>query len=174
MVAYYVDPDMTGERSTISRRRALSGAATAGLGLPLLAACADDGGESTAGDPTSSATSSPSPSTGKSDKPAANESSESEPADDGIPTADVPVGGGLVMSDEQVVITQPTEGEFRAFTAVCTHAQCLVTGVTDGTINCPCHGSQYAIEDGSVVGGPAPAPLAAVDFTVDGNQITLA
>ena len=98
----------------------------------------------------------------------------SEPPGDGIPTADVPVGGGIVLSDEQVVITQPTAGEFHAFTAVCTHAQCLVTAVSDGTINCPCHGSQYAIEDGSVVGGPAPAPLAEVDFTVDGDQITLA
>ena len=166
---------MTVERSTISRRRALSGAATAGLGLPLLAACGDDGGgESTAGDPPSSATAPSSEATRKSDKPTQTESSASEPPGDGIPTADVPVGGGLVMSDEQVVITQPTEGEFRAFTAVCTHAQCLVTAVSDGTINCPCHGSQYALEDGSVVGGPAPAPLAAVDFTVDGNQITLA
>ena len=140
---------MTVERSTISRRRALSGAATAGLGLPLLAACGDDGGsESTATAPSSS-----------------------EPPGDGIPTADVPVGGGLVLSDEQVVITQPTAGEFHAFTAVCTHAQCLVTAVSDGTINCPCHGSQYAIEDGSVVGGPAPAPLAEVEITVKGDKI---
>ena len=160
---------MTVERSTISRRRALSGAATAGLGLPLLAACGDDGGGgSTAGDPTSSEA------TRKSDKPTQTGSSASEPPGDGIPTADVPVGGGIVLSDEQVVITQPTAGEFHAFTAVCTHAQCLVTAVSDGTINCPCHGSQYAIEDGSVVGGPAPAPLAEVDFTVDGDQITLA
>ena len=143
---------MTVERSTISRRRALSGAATAGLGLPLLAACGDDGGgESTATAPSSS-----------------------EPPGDGIPTSDVPVGGGLVLSDEQVVITQPTAGEFHAFTAVCTHAQCLVTAVSDGTINCPCHGSQYAIEDGSVVGGPAPAPLAEVEITVKGDKILTA
>ena len=78
------------------------------------------------------------------------------------------------MSDEQVVITQPTEGEFRAFTAVCTHAQCLVTAVSDGTINCPCHGSQYAIEDGRSWAVRLPLRLGAVDFTVDGNQITLA
>lgn len=98
----------------------------------------------------------------------------SAPAGDGIPTSDVPVGGGIVVSDEQAVVTQPSEGEFRAFTAVCTHAQCLVTAVSDGIISCPCHGSQYSIEDGSVVGGPAPAALAAVEFTVADNQITLA
>jgi len=86
----------------------------------------------------------------------------------------VPVGGGIVLSDERVVITQPTAGEFHAFTAVCTHAQCLVTAVSDGTINCPCHGSQYAIEDGSVVGGPAPAPLAEVEITVKGDKILTA
>jgi Rieske Fe-S protein len=166
---------MTTESSTISRRRALGGAATAGLGLPLLAACGDDGGESSAADPTSSATSPSSESTRKSGKPKPTKTAESsEPAGDGIPTADVPVGGGIVVSDEQAVVTQPSEGEFRAFTAVCTHAQCLVTAVSDGIISCPCHGSQYSIEDGSVVGGPAPAPLAAVDFTVADNQITLA
>jgi Rieske Fe-S protein len=159
---------MTVERSTISRRRALSGAATAGLGLPLLAACGDGGGgESTANAPSSKATR-------KSDKPTQTESSASEPPGDGIPTADVPVGGGIVLSDEQVVITQPTAGDFHAFTAVCTHAQCLVTAVSDGTINCPCHGSQYAIEEGSVVGGPAPAPLAEVEITVKGDKILTA
>jgi Rieske Fe-S protein len=162
---------MKAERSTISRRHALNGATTAGLGLPLLAACGDDGGGSGAEDPASSTTprSSDAPTSGK---PGKTKSSASEPAG-GIPTADVPVGGGLVVSDEQVVVTQPTEGEFLAFTAVCTHAQCLVTEVTDGTINCPCHGSQYSIEDGSVAGGPAPTPLAAVKVTVDGDRVIL-
>ena len=170
MRAACVDTGMTAETSTISRRRVLSGTATAGLGLPLLAACGDDGGGSGADDPASSTT--PSSDAPTSGKPGKTNSSASEPAG-AIPTTDVPVGGGLVVSDEQVVVTQPTEGEFLAFTAVCTHAQCLVTEVSDGTINCPCHGSQYSIEDGSVVGGPAPAPLAAVDVTVDGDRVVL-
>lgn len=163
---------MTIKRSTISRRRALSGAATAGLGLPLLAACGDDGGESAAADPSTPATSSAEPrKSGGPTKSAA--ASSSAPAGDGIPTADVPVGGGIVLSDQQVVITQPADGEFHAFTAICTHAGCPVARV-ETEIQCDCHGSRFSIEDGSVVGGPAPGPLAAVEFTVTGDQITLA
>lgn len=169
--AEYVCNTMTIKRSTISRRRALSGAATAGLGLPLLAACGDDGGgESAAADPSTPATSSAEPR--KSGGPTKSASS-SAPAGGGIPTADVPVGGGIVLTDQQVVITQPTDGDFHAFTAICTHAGCPVARV-ESEIQCDCHGSRFSIDDGSVVGGPAPEPLAPVEFTVTGDQITLA
>ena len=70
-------------------------------------------------------------------------------------TSEIPVGGGTIFADEQVVVTQPTEGEFKAFTAVCTHQGCHVSSVSDGTINCACHGSQFSIDDGSVEPGPA-------------------
>lgn len=85
-------------------------------------------------------------------------------------TSEVPVGGGLILADEKIVITQPSEGEFKAFTAVCTHQSCLVASV-DETINCTCHGSKYSIEDGSVQGGPAPSSLATVAINVDGDKI---
>ncbi len=85
-------------------------------------------------------------------------------------TSEVPVGGGLILQEEKIVITQPTEGDFKAFTAICTHQNCLVAGVEE-TINCSCHGSQFSITDGSVQGGPAPSPLAAVEITVDGDKI---
>jgi Rieske Fe-S protein len=89
------------------------------------------------------------------------------------PTSEVPVGGGVILSDEKIVITQPTEGEFKAFTAVCTHAQCTVNEVTE-TINCVCHKSKYSIEDGSVQGGPAPAPLDEIAINVEGDKIVTA
>ncbi len=88
-------------------------------------------------------------------------------------TADIPVGGGQVFADAQAVITQPTAGQFKAFTSICTHAGCPVAEVTD-TINCDCHGSKYSITDGSVVNGPAPNPLAPKTVTVDGDTITVA
>ncbi len=156
---------MTINGPIISRRRALTGVATAGIGAPLLAACGDDGADSASGatDPTSSASD---PNT--SDK--IDKAASAPPAGDGIPTSEVPVGGGIVLTDPRVVLTQPTEGDFKAFTAICTHAGCPVARVTT-EIECDCHGSRFSIEDGSVVGGPAPSPLAAVDFTVTGDQI---
>jgi len=88
-------------------------------------------------------------------------------------TSEVPVGGGLILKEEKVVITQPTEGEFKAFTAVCTHQKCIVAEVKE-TINCTCHNSMYSVEDGSVQGGPAPAPLAEVPIKEEGGKILTA
>ncbi|SDK48451.1 Ferredoxin subunit of nitrite reductase or a ring-hydroxylating dioxygenase [Nonomuraea maritima] len=89
-------------------------------------------------------------------------------------TADIPEGGGKVFKDRKVVVTQPAAGEFKAFSAVCTHAGCTVASVSNGTINCPCHGSKFNIEDGSVANGPAGAPLEEMPITVDGEKIRLA
>ena len=77
------------------------------------------------------------------------------------------------MTDKKVVVTQPTAGTFKAFTAVCTHLGCTVSSVAAGTINCLCHGSIYSILDGSVKGGPALKPLAAIPVTVSGTTITV-
>ncbi|MFJ9888603.1 Rieske (2Fe-2S) protein [Streptomyces sp. NPDC091287] len=88
-------------------------------------------------------------------------------------TADIPVGGGTVFKERKVVVTQPEEGEFRAFSAVCTHASCLVSTVSDGTINCPCHGSKYSLTDAAVEAGPATRPLPAERITVSGGAIRL-
>jgi nitrite reductase/ring-hydroxylating ferredoxin subunit len=86
--------------------------------------------------------------------------------------ADIPVGGGKVFTDAQTVITQPKSGQFKAFTAICTHQQCTVADVTT-TINCNCHGSKFSITDGSVVNGPAQLPLAAKKLTASGNKLTV-
>ena len=85
--------------------------------------------------------------------------------------SDVPVGGGNIYADAKVVVTQPKEGEFKAFSAVCTHQGCIVSSVSDGEIHCACHGSAYAITDGSVVGGPAPAPLPSEKIVDDGGTL---
>lgn len=89
-------------------------------------------------------------------------------------TADVPVGGGVILTDQKIVITQPTAGEFKAFTAVCTHQSNIVTGVEDGQIECSFHGSSYSAETGEVTGGPAPSALSAVAIKVDGDSIVAA
>jgi Rieske Fe-S protein len=99
------------------------------------------------------------------------------PASSGPPaftaTSAIPVGGGTIFSGARVVITQPSAGEFHAFSAVCTHMGCIVAQVSNGTIDCPCHGSQYNIATGAVVAGPAPMPLPAENIRVSGGSIFL-
>lgn len=89
-------------------------------------------------------------------------------------TSDIPVGGGKVFADQGVVVTQPTAGTFKGFSATCTHQGCTVESVSNGTINCPCHFSQFSVEDGSVKGGPAPRSLAAKSVKVEGDKVMLA
>ena len=92
------------------------------------------------------------------------------------PTSDVPVGGGTVFADEEVVVTQPTEGEFMAFTAVCTHQGCIVGKVEDDMILCPCHGSAV-LRRGRQRDPRRPGHRAAgppVEVTVEGDEIVLA
>ncbi len=88
-------------------------------------------------------------------------------------TSEIPVGGGKIFTSEKVVVTQPNSGDFKAFSAVCTHMGCIVSQISNGTIDCPCHGSQFSIKDGSVVGGPAPSPLPAQAINVSGSSISL-
>ncbi|MEU6844941.1 Rieske (2Fe-2S) protein [Streptomyces sp. NPDC046716] len=88
-------------------------------------------------------------------------------------TSDIPVGGGRVFAAEKVVVTQPAQGDFKAFSAICTHEGCTVNRVAGGTIDCPCHGSKYRIADASVAAGPAPRPLPPRRIGVSGNSITL-
>jgi Rieske Fe-S protein len=89
-------------------------------------------------------------------------------------TSDVPVGGGKILADKKIVITQPKSGEFHGFSAVCTHAGCIVGTVSGGTINCPCHGSRFSITNGSVVNGPAASPLPPAGIKVQGTSIVQA
>ncbi|MCX9191123.1 iron-sulfur protein [Carbonactinospora thermoautotrophica] len=89
-------------------------------------------------------------------------------------TSQIPVGGGMVIAARKIVVTQPTAGDFRAFSAVCPHRGCLVSQVSGGRITCPCHGSVFSASDGSVQQGPANLPLDKVNIRVEGDSIALA
>ncbi|NUS12245.1 MAG: Rieske (2Fe-2S) protein [Streptomyces sp.] len=88
------------------------------------------------------------------------------------PVGDVPVGGAKLYRDDKVVVSQPQQGTFKAFSAVCTHRGCVVDSVEGTTVSCPCHGSQFNAETGAVVQGPATEALPAVHVTVAGGTIT--
>jgi Rieske Fe-S protein len=142
-------------------RRTLGGLAAAGVSVPLLAACSSNDPDVDATDPAGSTGSA-----GSTASPGGGQALAS--------TSDIEVGGGQVFADQEVVVTQPEAGTFKCFTAVCSHQGCIVAEVSDGTINCDCHGSQYSIEDGSVVTGPATFPLAEEKIAVSGDSISLA
>lgn len=89
------------------------------------------------------------------------------------PASAVPVGGGAIFADQGVVVTQPVEGEYTAFSTVCPHQGCAVAEITGGQIICPCHGSTFDLS-GSVVAGPAPTGLDTVPVTVADDRIVLA
>ncbi|MEP9383150.1 Rieske (2Fe-2S) protein [Nocardioides sp. KR10-350] len=174
---------MDHQRPRTSRRHLLTGSAAAGVGLPLLAACGSDSGEGadpaasdSASSPPSSTPSAAATSSAPSSRAAGSSSAApSSPAAAGlVATSEVPVGGGVVIAKEKVVVVQPTKGQFKGWSSTCTHMGCTVGTVSDGLIHCPCHGSEYSIEDGSVQGGPAPRGLPAVAVKVVGGEVDLA
>jgi Rieske Fe-S protein len=156
-------------RELFTRRR-VGGLAVAGVSVPLLVACGSD--DTTASDSTGSGTSStPSGSASASGSDSASSGGSSDAL---ASTSDIEVGGGAIYADAEVVITQPTAGDYKCFSAVCTHQGCLVSEVTDGEIVCTCHGSHFSISTGEPDSGPATSPLAEKKITVDGDSISLA
>ena len=87
--------------------------------------------------------------------------------------SEIPVGGGKIYAAARVVVTQPKRGQYKAFSAVCTHVGCILNEVANGTIDCPCHGSEFKITTGAVVTGPAPAPLPKKQITIVNGQVVL-
>jgi Rieske Fe-S protein len=87
--------------------------------------------------------------------------------------SEIPVGGGKIYKAAKVVVTQPARGQYKAFSAVCTHVGCIMSEVADGTIDCPCHGGQFKITNGAVVAGPPPSPLPARPVKIVNGQAVL-
>ncbi|MCX5197597.1 Rieske (2Fe-2S) protein [Streptomyces sp. NBC_00249] len=145
----------TSDTPRSAARRTVLAAGAVALAGGTLAACGGDDGEAKKPAAPEQPAGSPAPqsSSGSSaESPAAG-------AEVLIKSSEVPVGGGTVLKDQKLVVTQPTAGSFRCFSAVCTHQGCLVDKVADGTIDCPCHGSTFKVADGAVAKGPATRPL---------------
>ncbi|MEV0788790.1 Rieske (2Fe-2S) protein [Kribbella sp. NPDC050459] len=160
------------DRRTVLRCAAM--AALVGAGAPILAACGGSDDASGGGTTPSASGSSSAPNTSASPSGSA---SSSAPASGGAvlgPASDVPVGGGAVFKDAKVVVTQPTAGQYKGFSAVCTHQGNPIGSVENGQIVCPFHNSHFSITDGSPVSGPAQAALPAVNVKVEGSNIVQA
>lgn len=69
------------------------------------------------------------------------------------------------------ILINTSEGELRAFIAVCTHLTCTVGYEADTeTLLCPCHNGRFDLS-GQVLSGPPPAPLESLDVQTAGNEI---
>ena len=161
---------MDEQASGPERRTVLRGVLAGGVvlaGGAAVSACGSDEPATTGTSPEATVTDEPSDGTG-------GNGSDGKDAEVLVATSKVPQGGGVILEDVEIVVTQPVAGEFVAFSSICTHQGCPVSDIANGTINCACHGSQFSVEDGSVVAGPAPSPLPPVEVTVDGKSVVRA
>ena len=130
-----------------SRRESLKAAGVAVVGAAGLGACGSSTGDAPSG--------------------------AASAAGGAIAAADVPVGGGKVFEDVKVVVTQPTEGDYKAFSAICTHNQCTVSSVEINVILCRFHLSEFDEATGAVRKGPANQPLPPKTVSIGADGITL-
>jgi Rieske Fe-S protein len=152
---------MTELTDLTTRRAVLGGVAAVGAGAVLAACGSDEPTDSTGGG-------------GDADGGGGDGGSGGGEPSGALATVDeVPVGGGTVFQKEKIVVTQPTEGDFKAFSAVCQHQGCTVGSVNGDIIQCNCHGSQYSATDGSVKKGPTTKPLPKKKVSVDGDNIVV-
>ena len=85
--------------------------------------------------------------------------------------SDIPENGGVVLTAAKIVLTRSAAEQVHAFTAVCTHQQCLVGSVSGGKIHCPCHGSAFDATTGAVVNGPATTALAPIGVEIVDGEV---
>jgi nitrite reductase/ring-hydroxylating ferredoxin subunit len=89
-------------------------------------------------------------------------------------TGDIPEGEmrAYQVGGEDVTIAN-VDGAFYAINDVCTHAMCsLAEGDLEATtVTCACHGSEFDVTSGDVLGGPATEPVDSYEVTVEGDDI---
>ncbi|MET9497495.1 Rieske 2Fe-2S domain-containing protein [Streptomyces sp. NPDC006552] len=136
--------------SRISRRTALRGAAVAGTAGLGLTACSTGSGDGAAAAPTA-------------------------PVDLGKAT-EVPAGGAKLYNDEHVVVSRTrddTDGAYKAFSTICTHAGCPIRMLEGTELTCNCHGSKFDATTGKVLHAPATEPLEELAVEVRGGKLVV-
>lgn len=151
-------PRATRTDAGVNRRTVLAATGVVGA-AGVLAACSGTGsevaGEGQSGDP---------------------DATTNAPDDSGAiaSTSDVPIGGATFVESRSIVVTQPSEGNFKAFEARCPHQGCMTSDTENENLMCPCHGSLFSAETGEVVRGPAQTGLPEVSIKVSGTDIVTA
>jgi nitrite reductase/ring-hydroxylating ferredoxin subunit len=90
--------------------------------------------------------------------------------------SEVAPGSAIKFKDsgKPAVLVHLDNGDFVAYSAVCTHQACTVA-YQDGELACPCHGSVFDPADGAaVVTGPATRPLPEIPVKVQGGEVVRA
>ena len=167
---------MADDRGSVSRRGVLTGSAAAVAVLALGACATTDEADSTA-DPTTSEPAPETPTESSDGTPQESAGTEGEPSGEALAATDFPVGGGVVVANTSqgpIVVTHPTDTEYKGFNARCPHAGCPVAEVLENTIICNCHGSTFDGSTGDRLEGPAPTGLEPVAIQVSDGEIYLA
>jgi len=160
---------------TVGRREVIAGGGLVAVG-GILVACGSGGSateETAAADPSPSETEAATAEEAEVAEDIAQEEVQQDQGDALVSVSEVPVEGGVVFPDPAVVVVQPAAGDIKCFSAVCTHQGCLVASVEANEILCPCHGSLFSAQDGSVIQGPARQGLPPVDIAVEGDSVIL-
>jgi cytochrome b6-f complex iron-sulfur subunit len=88
-------------------------------------------------------------------------------------TDEIPPESGKVFrfGSKPGILVRTASGEYRAFSATCTHLDCIVQYRSDlGQIWCACHNGRYDL-DGRNVAGPPPRPLEKFRVVIQGKEI---
>lgn len=166
---------MTDQKRSTDRRNVLLGMSVVAAAGGLAACSKDDvnAAKTSASELGSSASSGASQAGGSASSAASSVSSSvsGEVSGNSIPTSKVPVGSGYIDSAAKVIVSQPSAGNYKAFSSICTHQGCPITRIDGDAAVCPCHGSAFSLDDGSVLNGPAEKALAQKKVTVNGSNL---
>jgi Rieske Fe-S protein len=89
--------------------------------------------------------------------------------------SEVPVNSGKIFKfgNKPGILVRTAAGEFKAFSAVCTHLECIVQYRDDTKqIWCACHNGQYSL-NGQNIGGPPPRPLEEFKVNTRGDDVVV-
>lgn len=87
-----------------------------------------------------------------------------------VAKTDVPVGSAVFVGN--IIIAQPTEGEFVAYSRTCPHQNNQIDEINGDIVRCTAHNSEFSIVDGSVVSGVARDPMYPAEVTAENGTVT--